>query len=75
LESNTFSQPFVLKKQDQDMKQKFTQLFFPTCQTSIFLILKSQGLDYEELSPQTIVRVKLRGREIGRKAILQSLWL
>jgi len=53
------------------LETKISPTFFPIRKTSIF-----QGLHHEELgklSPQTIGRVKLRGRSIGRKSSFQSL--
>jgi len=59
-----------LKKQIKTLLLKNHQ-FFLASKTSIFLVLE----ELRNLIPQIIVRVKLREREIGRKAIFQSFWL
>jgi len=49
-QSNPFPRPFLLKKKTprRNLKQKFSQFYFPPCKISIFRGIESQELAYEE---------------------------
>jgi len=78
-ESNTFSRPFLKKKYIHFIwNNNFPDIFLPLVKLQYFSFSSSRDLimkNWDKLSLQAIVRVKLRERAMGRKAILQSLWL
>ena len=81
-ESVMFSNPrlsldlfFGKKKIKTVLETKISTTFFPTCKTSIFLVVESQGLYYEELrkiEPSDHCQSEIKGRAIGRKAIFKA---